>query len=86
MTLRKRAERIAGEILAALGIAGDNARAEAVARIVEQAIIDVVLEERERCAGVVLALGTPDEDKAHKIAEEIERAEGALVANLSALR
>ena len=68
MTLRKRAERIAGEILAALGIAGDNARAEAVARIVEQAIIDVVLEERERCAGVVLALGTPDEDKAHKIA------------------
>ncbi len=86
MTLRKRAERIAGEILAALGIAGDNARTEAIARIVEQAIIDVVLEERERCAGVVLALGTPDEDKAHKIAEEIERAEGALVANLSALR
>ncbi len=86
MTLRKRAERITGEILAALGIAADDPRAGKVVKIVEQAIIDVVLEERERCTGVVLALGTPDEDKAHKIAEEIERAEGALVANLSALR
>lgn len=86
MTLRKRAERIAGEALAALDLSTDDPRAEAVVRIVEQAIIDVVLEERERCANVVLALGTADEDKAHKIADEIHRAENALVANLSALR
>ena len=48
--------------------------------MIEQAIIKIVLEERPRCASVAIAHGTPDADRANKIAEEIRRARDAMVA------
>ena len=52
--------------------------------MIEKAIINIVLEERQRCANVASAHGTPDADRANKIAEAIRRAEDAEIAGSAA--
>ena len=84
MTLRERADRIAKSIFSALQTSPDANRAKEATDIIEKAIIDVVLEERQRCASVAIAHGTPDADRANKIAEEIRRARDAMVAGRAA--
>ena len=80
MTLRERADRVAKSIFSALQTTPDADRAKEVTDVIEKAIIDVVLEERQRCAGVAVAHGTPDADLASKIAEDIRRARDAEIA------
>ena len=80
MTSRERADRVAKSIFTALQTSPDADRAKQVADVIEKAIIEVVLEERQRCAGVAVAHGTPDADRASKIAEAIHRAEDAQIA------
>ncbi len=58
----------------------DDDRAKATIDVIEKASIDVVLEERQRCAGVAIAHGTPDADRASKIADAIRNAEDAKIA------
>ena len=77
MTLRERADRVAKSIFSALQTSPDADRVKAATDVIEKAIIEVVLEERQRCANVAVAHGTPDADRASKIAEEIRRAENA---------
>ena len=77
MTLRERADRVAKSIFLALQTSPDADRAKEVTDVIEKTIIDVVLEERQRCANVAVAHGTPDADRASKIAEAIRRAEDA---------
>jgi hypothetical protein len=84
MTLRERADRIAKSIFSALQTSPDAERAKAVTEVIEKAIIDVVLEERQRCANVAVAHGTPDADRASKIAADIRRAENAEIAGRAA--
>ncbi|MBL4614583.1 MAG: hypothetical protein JKY27_06895 [Magnetovibrio sp.] len=60
---------------------------EEVIRLIEQAIIDALLEERERCASVAFdQVCAQDRDRAHKVSEEIKRVRTALAANLGSLR
>ncbi len=80
MTSRERADHVAKSIFSALQESPDADRAKQATDIIEKAIIDVVLEERQRCAGVAVAHGTPDADRANKIAEAIRRAEDAKIA------
>ncbi len=80
MTSRERADRVAKAIFTALQTSPDDDRAKATIDVIEKAIIDVVLEERQRCAGVAIAHGTPDADRASKIADAIRRAEDAKIA------
>ncbi len=77
MTLRERADRVAKSIFSALQMSPDSDQAKEATEIIEKAIIDVVLEERQRCANVAVAHGTPDADRANKIATAIRRAEDA---------
>ena len=63
MTSRERADRAAKAIFTALQTSPDDDRAKATIDVIEKAIIDVVLEERQRCAGVAIAHGTPDADR-----------------------
>ena len=86
MSLRERAEHTTKSVGEALQqeIAGDQHTQ--VAKIIEDAIIKAVLEERERCVIVAIKCCPEDQDKAHKISEAIRRAEGALVANLQSMR
>ena len=80
MTSRERADRVAKSILSALQTSPDADQVKQVTDVIEKAIIDVVLEERQRCASVAIAHGTPDADRASKIADEIRRAENAEIA------
>ena len=84
MTLRERADRVAKSIFSALQTSPDADRAKEATDVIEKAIIDVVLEERQRCAGVAIGHGTPDADLASKIAEEIRRAKDAEIAGAAA--
>ncbi len=80
MTSHERADRVAKSIFSALQTSPDADQAKQATDVIETAIIDVVLEERQRCAGVAIAHGTPDADRASKIADAIRRAEDAKIA------
>ncbi len=84
MTSGERAERVAKSIFSALQTSPDADLAKQATDLIEKAIIDVVLEERQRCAGVAVARGTPDADLASKIAEDIHRAKDAEIAGRAA--
>ena len=84
MTLRERADRVAKSIFSALQASPDADRAKEATDIIEKAIINVVLEERQRCASVAVAHGTPDADLASKIAADIRRAKDAEIAGRAA--
>ena len=84
MTLRERAESLAKSVFGALQASPNDDRAKAATDVIEKAIINIVLEERQRCASVAIAHGTPDADRANKIAEAIRRAEDAMVAGSAA--
>lgn len=84
MTLRERADDLAQSVLSALQASPDADRTKQVTDVIEKAIIEVVLEERKRCARIAVAHGTPDADRASKIADAIRRAEGAEIAGHAA--
>jgi hypothetical protein len=84
MTLDERTESLAKAIFATLQTSPDANQTKEARDVIEKAIIEVVLEERQRCAGVAVAQGTPDADRASKIADEIRRAEGAEIAGQAA--
>jgi hypothetical protein len=86
MELRDRAESAARSVYEILEAAPTKDQAKRVADALERAAIEIVLAERERCAGVVRECCSPDLDTAHKIAEQVRRDDAALIANLSALR
>jgi deoxyinosine 3'endonuclease (endonuclease V) len=83
-TLRERADSIAKSVFKALDTTPTEDQAKTAADVIEKAVIEVVLSERQRCASVVVAHGTPDADRAHKLAEKIHRADAAMVAGRAA--
>ncbi len=86
MSLRDRAEDTTKALAGVLQQGIDSDQQPQVVKIIEDAIIKAVLEERERCVTVANKCCPEDKDRAHKIAEQIRRAEGALVANLQGMR
>ncbi len=86
MSITDHAETAVNDIAEALGSTPSEDLAKDMNRIILQAIIDAVLEERSRCATVVKTICSADKDLAHKIADEIRRNEEALIANLSSMR
>jgi hypothetical protein len=85
-SLRERAEETCKEVLGILDGTGGGGNSKKIAGAIEKAIINALLEERHRCANVALKCCSEDEDKAHKIDEEIRRVNTALIANLSSMR
>lgn len=85
-SLRERAEQTAHKIQEILRSSGEPHEQE-IAQAIEKAIIEALLQERERCATVAYThVCEEDRDQAHKVAEEIRRVRNALAANLSSLR
>ncbi len=84
MTLRERADDLANSVFSALQASPDADQAKQVTEVIEKAIIEVVLEERQRCANVAVAHGTPEADRASRIADAIRRAEDAEIAGHAA--
>ena len=84
-SLRERADAATKEIQDILGVSADTHTKE-IADALERAIINALLEERKRCADVALKCCGGDRKRGHEIAEEINRINTALIANLSSMR
>ncbi len=84
-SLRERADAATKEVQELLGLSADNHSKE-IADAMERAIINALLEERQRCADVAIKCCGDDRKKGQSIVEEINRTNAALVANLSAMR
>jgi len=84
-SLRERAEAATQEVQSILGVSGEDHPKE-IADAIEKTIISALLEERHRCADVAMRCCEEDQDKAHKLSEEIRRVNTALAANLGAMR
>lgn len=85
-SLRERAEETSKTVHAILK-SNDVEHELEVVKAIEQAIIDALLQERERCATVAYdQVCVEDRDKAHKVAEEIRRIRTALAVNLGSMR
>ena len=61
-------------------------QADAVARIVEKAVIKALLEGQHRAVDACLRLPEEEQDKAHKLRIAIRQSNDALIANLTSLR
>ncbi len=86
MALKPLADNAVTQIENAISANLSDAERDAVARIVEQAIIDAVNDVTKRCAAATSRHVGHDADKAHKIAEELKLQQTALVSNLEGLR
>jgi len=86
MSFREQADQAVQEIAAAFGAAPTPEQAKTAADIIEQAIIDSYRDGAERSAHAAMACCAEDRDLAHKVADEIRRANTALIANLSSMR
>lgn len=84
-SLKERADETTNAIQEILGVSNETHSKE-VSSAVEKAIIAALLEERERCAKVAFECCAEDQDKAHKVADEVRRIRNALVTNLSSMR
>lgn len=85
-SLRERAQETSAKIQQILDIDCADHEQEVV-KAIEQAIIDALLAERERCAAVAYTqVCEEDRDRAHKLADEIRRIRNALSANLDSMR
>ena len=84
-SLRERAEATTRKVQEILGVTPEQHSGE-IADAIERTIINALLEERERCATVAFECCEADQDRAHKVAEEIRRVRTALIANLSSMR
>ena len=86
MSFRKEADKTTSAVAKALGAAPTPEQAKAVAELIEQAIVESYQDAASRHAAVASECCAEDQDLAHKVADEIRRANIALIANLSSLR
>ncbi len=84
-SLRERADAATKEVQDILGVSADTHPKE-IADALERTIINALLEERQRCADVALKCCGGDKKRGNEIAEEINRVNTALIANLSSMR
>ena len=83
--LKERAETATKEVQDILGLSADSHPKE-IADAIERTIINVILEERQRCSDVASKCLKDDQKNEQTIVEEINRTNAALVANLSSMR
>ncbi len=87
MALIKTALKAARKIDEALdGYDLSDAERKAILKIIEKSIVQTVEEAASEYQQATAACCGPEKDLAHKIAEEVERKNRALIANLSAMR
>ncbi|MBD3661554.1 MAG: hypothetical protein HUJ11_05140 [Arenibacter algicola] len=85
-SLRERAQETSNKIQSILNIDCGSHEQEVV-KAIEEAIIDALLAERERCASVAYDhVCEEDRERAHKLADEIRRIRNALAVNLDSMR
>ncbi len=86
MTFRTQAEQTARAVVDTLGAAPSTAQSKQIADLIERAIIASYQDSAGHCAKVARDICRADKDLASKVADEIRRANIALIANLSSMR
>lgn len=86
MPIHSRAETAAQAVFAALDARPDPAVTRKVVGIIEKVMAETYRDAAQSCKSAAVRCCREDRDLAHKINEEIERANTALIANLSSLR
>ena len=86
MSFREQADTATSAMADALGTTLTPEQAKAAAEVIERAIIDSYRDAASHCAKVASECCAEDQDMASKVADEIRRANIALIANLSSLR
>ncbi len=86
MTFRTQAEQTAQAVVDTLDTAPSAAQSKQIEDLIERAIIDSYQDAAAHCAKVAREFCRADKDLAHKVSDEIRRANIALIANLSSLR
>jgi hypothetical protein len=86
MKLRDHADQAAKDVFGKLGMSPSDEQAQEVGDIIEKAVIEAVVETRNRCANAAMQRSEAEKDLAHKIAQEIRQSSEVLIANLSSLR
>ena len=86
MTFRTQAEQTAQAVVDTLDAAPSAAQSKQIADLIERAIIDSYQDSAGHCAKVAREFCRADKKLATKVADEIRRANIALIANLSSMR
>jgi hypothetical protein len=86
MQFRERAQIAAKDLYGILQAAPPAELDAQVVKVIEQVMIDTLLDEGERCVKVAMDCCSADRDLAHKVADEIRRANTVLISNLSSMR
>lgn len=86
MSMSQNAEAAARNIQQALSVPLTDEQSKKVAKAIEKALIDTVLETCQTSSQAINRCCSADKDMAHKLNDEIERGKDALIANLSSLR
>ena len=86
MNLKDRSQKAVQEACKAMGAEVSAEQQEVVVGIIEAAMADAIRETAMQSGEAVRSCCSHDLDMAHKIAEEIQRSQAALIANLSSLR
>lgn len=63
-----------------------EAELETISQIVQDALVEAVNKSTKSCTNAAVVCCGPEADLAHKIAEDVERARYALLANLTSMR
>ncbi len=86
MTFRTQAEQTAQAIVDTLGAAPNAAQSKQIADLIERAVIDSYEDAAGRCAKVARNFCSADKELANKVADDIRRANIALIAYLFSMR
>ena len=86
MDLNERTQQAVRDTGELMGITLSENQHRALTKVMQDLVVDVMRECAASCGHAARACCSEDEDMAHKIAREMERAQQALVANLNSLR
>jgi hypothetical protein len=86
MSLKSLADDTVEKINKSLHQSLTEAEISALSRIVQDAFVKAVNESTNTCSNAAVVCCGPEADLAHKIAEDVERARYALLANLTSMR
>jgi hypothetical protein len=86
MKISDRAESVGRAIIGVLGASPTPEQQKEIQQVLEQALINAMLDQAERCSHVALEFCSPEVDTAQKVAAEIRNETAAMLANLSSLR
>ena len=86
MNIRESAQETADALFKLLSVQPSSEHSGIAVKLVEQAIIEAYRESAKHCTKVASQSLGPDSDLAHKLADELRRANILLIANLSSLQ